>query len=184
MATVLFKDRAFGDYLTDTFQFFRERKKHFFGLFFKFAFPAILLALVFIFGYSYEYNSFVFTGNGFINKPNLFDGTPFFVLRIFAYLFGAFVLSVYIFSFPIIYFKIYEKKPEELFGMPEVWAEWKVRWKRIVGFYLISIVTLFPLMGIVIGLNILLIFILIGVPLLLVTIPMLIVLPSTSMVWP
>ncbi|OYU85304.1 MAG: hypothetical protein CFE24_02040 [Flavobacterium sp. BFFFF2] len=176
MATVLFKDRVFGDYLTDTFQFFRERKKHFFGLFFKFAFPAILLALVLIFGYSYEYNSFMFSNNILVNKPNIIDASSMLILRIVGYLFGVFLLSIFIFSFPIIYFKIYERNPDELFGMPEVWAEWKLRWKRIVSFYLISIVTLFPLMGILIGLNILLIFILIGLPLLMVTIPMMILL--------
>lgn len=175
----LFKERKFSDYINDTFQFFKVYGKHFFKTYFAVNGALLLLATVLVYFFSKIYMEFVFStiSNPQGNQPENLIVSYFnenFGLIILAIILAFILLvtiSIFQFSFPVVYLDLLDSKKGTDFTAKDVFNGMKKRISKILKFLVGSIFILLPLMMILLVINILLCFIIIGIPLLFVLIP-------------
>lgn len=173
----LFKERNFSDYINDTFQFFKILGKHFFKLFFVVNGGLMLLAIVLIYFFTKVYFDFIISGvsaNGFQDNymANFIQAN---IGTIIACSIGAFLLlmlvSIMQFTFPVIYLDLYDSKKGTDFTAKDILLGLRKRIGKIIKFVIGSIFIIFPIFFVVMVLNFLLVFVIIGIPLLLITMP-------------
>ncbi|MEO5777512.1 MAG: hypothetical protein ABIQ27_11445 [Flavobacterium sp.] len=172
----LFKKRDFGDYISDTFQFFRVTGKHYLKNYFTIC--GILLMILVVLSYFLFQVYFDFALNfGRLNNnadfiQNFTETNAVLIVfgAIFIFLFIV-ILSMLTYSVPVIYMDLYAKNKGDNFGTKEILAKFKADFGRILIFFLGLIFLVTPLLMLVFVLLVLLCFILIGIPLLLFAIP-------------
>lgn len=173
----LFKKRNFSDYISDTFDFFRKDGKHFLTSYFTVNGVFLLLLAVFIYFISDIYFEFAFSK---ISNPNpdfnyienFFDenfglmilGGAVFVILIF-------FLTLLNFSFPIVYLQEYDKNDGSNFTTKNIISGLKSNFGKILIFFFISLFLLTPIIMILFIILIFLSFIIVGIPLFIITIP-------------
>lgn len=186
--TTLFKKRNFSDMLGDSFNFFKQDGKHFFKNYFILngIFLMLLIALsYFLFKVYFEALTSGMNPGGDQNllfAESLFNNN-FATIAIGAVLFIILMLFITLlnFAYPVLYLKLYEKNNGSNFQIDEMFSELKSKFWKILGFYLLSLVTIFPLVIILLAILVMLSIILIGIPLLIITIPLLFSLMSLSL---
>ena len=172
----LFKKRDFSDYVSDTFQFFRETGKHYLKNYFTIC--GILLMVLVILSYFLLQVYFDF----FLNFGRLNNNQDFFQAYIenhFAVIiFGAVFMFLFIillsmlnYSIPVIYMDLYAKNNGDNFGSKDILTRFKAQFGRILIFFLGLIFIVTPLLILIFVLLVLLCFIIVGIPLLLLAIP-------------
>ncbi len=174
----LYKKRNFSDYVSDTFLFFQKNGKHFFKLYFTINGALLLIAAVLIYFVFKVYFEFMFSSlsTGIVQESNSMgamlqnNSTTIIGVAIFGVLFLMFV-SVLQFAFPVIYLGLLDKNKGENFGVKEIISSLKNNALKLFKFIIGSIFILFPILMIIVIVNVLLCFIIIGFPLFIITIP-------------
>jgi len=171
----LFKNRDFGDYISDTFGFFRQTGKHFMKIYFTINGIPLMIMLVLSYFLFKVYFDILKTGmsgqdsSGFENSMS--DSFPFIVvLAIFFFLFLIF-MSMLNYTVPVIYLDLYDKKKGNNFSVGDVVSALKSNFGKMLIFFIASLFVITPILIIVFVLLFLLVFIIIGIPLLLFAIP-------------
>lgn len=171
----LFKNRDFGDYISDTFGFFRQTGKHFMKIYFTINGIPLMIMLVLSYFLFKVYFDILKTGmsgqdiSGFENSMS--DSFPFIaVLAIFFFLFLIF-MSMLNYTVPVIYLDLYDKKKGNNFSVGDVVSALKSNFGKMLIFFIASLFVITPILIIVFILLFLLVFIIIGIPLLLFAIP-------------
>ncbi len=174
----LYKKREFSDYINDTFQFFKITGKHYFKNYFTINGFFLLIAAVLMYFLFKVYFEFIFANiNGGVQNNSMFQdlfqnnaGTIMSVAILGMFFF--YFLSLLQFAFPVLYLKLYDDKKGAHFETSDIIAELKKSAFKLLKFTIGSIFIIFPIIMIVMFINILLCVIIIGFPLFLITIPM------------
>lgn len=171
----LFKNRDFGDYISDTFGFFRQTGKHFMKIYFTINGIPLMIMMVLSYFLFKVYFDILKTGmsgqdiSGFENSMS--DSFPFIIiLAIFFFLFLIF-MSMLNYTVPVIYLDLYDKKKGNNFSVGDVVSALKSNFGKMLIFFIASLFVITPILIIVFILLFLLVFIIIGIPLLLFAIP-------------
>ncbi|TDP60991.1 hypothetical protein [Flavobacterium dankookense] len=171
----LFKNRDFGDYISDTFGFFRQTGKHFMKVYFTINGIPLMIMMVlsyFLFQVYFDFLKTSMSGQDFSGLENsMTENFPFIILlALFLFLFLIF-MSMLNYTIPIIYLDLYDKKKGNNFSVGDVISVLKSNFGRMLVFFIASIFVITPIVLIVFGLLFLMIFIIIGIPLLFFAIP-------------
>ncbi|WP_396156431.1 hypothetical protein [Flavobacterium macrobrachii] len=171
----LFKNRDFGDYISDTFGFFRQTGKHFMKIYFTINGIPLMIMLVlsyFLFQVYFDLLKTSMSGQDFSGFENsMTENFPFIViLAILLFLFLIF-MSMLSYTVPVIYLDLYDKKKGNNFGVGDVVSALKSNFGKMLIFFIASLFVITPILIIVFILLFLLVFIIIGIPLLLFAIP-------------
>jgi MFS family permease len=171
----LFKNRDFGDYISDTFGFFRHTGKHFMKIFFTINGIPLMIMMVltyFLFQVYFDFFKSSLSGQDFTGYENMMtENVPLIIiLAIFIFLFLIF-MSMLSYTIPIIYLDLYHKNKGNNFGVSDVISVLKSNFGRMILFFIASLFVITPILFIVFGLLVLMIFIIIGIPLLMFAIP-------------
>lgn len=171
----LFKNRDFGDYISDTFGFFRQTGKHFMKIYFTINGIPLMIMMVlsyFLFQVYFDFLKTSMSGQDFSGFENsMTENFPFFiVLAILLFLFLIF-MSMLNYTVPVIYLDLYDKKKGNNFSVGDVVSALKSNFGKMLIFFIASLFVITPILFIVFALLILLCFIIIGIPLILFAIP-------------
>jgi len=172
----LFKKRNFSELVGDTFTFFKMHGKHYFRNYFIIngGFLLILLILVYFILKVFFEGLFANLNGGFGGTNNNFEHYLSNNLEL-AITLGiltaltAIFLSILSYAYPVAYMKLLETKTN--FSTNEIIAVIKSKIGKIVIFFIASLFILIPIMLITVVLCFVLIFLLIGIPLLFIVIP-------------
>lgn len=169
----LYKRRNFNELIGDTFNFFKAYGKNYFANYIAINGGILLVLIVLIYFFFKIFYDGLFT-NGLPNSGNGFENYLLQNIELFvAYGIGAFllilVLSLINSLFPIAYLKLIEKKEET--NTANIWKYIKSKIGKSIIFFLLSLVTIFPLAAILAIVCFALAFILIGIPLLFIIFP-------------
>ncbi|MBF4485220.1 hypothetical protein IRZ78_10360 [Flavobacterium sp. CSZ] len=171
----LYKKRQLGDYIVDSFTFFKNFGKHFFKIFFAINVGMLLImgALMYLF---LETNFKSLAGNNLEKTTpdelfNYFDSYP--LLGGFAILFLVVIIFLSLFnsSYPILYLKLIAEKNTNDFTTQDILAGFRKNLWKIIKFGLGVVFIIFPILFILIIALFFLCFVLVGIPLLIVAIP-------------
>nr|WP_199002915.1 hypothetical protein [Flavobacterium sp. ASV13] len=170
----LYKKRELGDYISDTFGFFKSFGKHFFKIFFVIngAFLLITGALV----YWFLRVNFQFLSQNNAADPNqvlsYFDNQyPIVIGCIVIFAIVALVLSLFNSAYPILYLKLIERNNTNDFTLEDIMTSFKQNLWKIIKFCIGMIFIVVPVLFIAIIIMFLLCFIIVGIPLILISIP-------------
>lgn len=176
----LFKIRSFGDYFSDTIDFFKSNGKHFFKNYFIIngGFMIVLIAMIY---FVVKFYMEAITSNkteSYNHDLNSFDtifqqNMPLFVGFIVFFFIVIVSLSILNFAFPIVHLKLYQKNNGLDFDTNQIVTELKNNFTKIVVFSIGIIFVYVPIFAIIITICVLLCFVLIGIPILLVAFPLL-----------
>lgn len=176
----LFKERNFSDYINDTFGFFKVCGKHFFKLYFMINGSLLLVAtalLVFMTRMFFEFVAAAMSGIG-IEETYVEDyitaNQGVLIISFIAVAVFFMFLSILQYAFPVVYFDLYDARKGSGFGVRDILNALKKKAWKIVKFIIGFIFIMLPLLFIVFGINTLLFFIVIGLPLLILTVPMMV----------
>jgi hypothetical protein len=177
----LFKKRDFGDYISDSFQFFRQTGKHYLKNYFTICgILLMVLAILTYFLFQVYFDFFLNIGNynnNFQYIQSYAENNTAVIIFGAALIFSLIVLlTMLTHSVPVIYMDLYDKKHGANFDTKEILTQFKANFGRILIFFLGLIFIVTPLLLMVFGLIILLCFILIGIPIFFFAIP-------TAMSW-
>ncbi len=172
----LFKRREFGDYISDTFQFFRQNGKHFFKTYFTISGGLLmLLVVVSYFLFKVYLDFFLKIDNTAKNadylKGYLFDNLPLIITAAILVFLFMILLSMFNYAIPVIYLDLYDKHKGANFDTKEVLSQFKKSFRKILVFFLGIVFLVTPILMVLFVLLVLLCFILIGIPLLLMAVP-------------
>lgn len=176
----LHKKRNFSELISDTFLFFRQNGKHFFKLYFIINGGFLLISSVLIYFIFKIYFEFLFSSmtSGIANETNsvitmLENNTgTLIIIAVLGILFLLF-MSLIQFAFPVIYLDVLEKRQNQNFGVNDVISVLKSNTLKLFKFLLGSLFILLPISIIIMTINVLLCFIIIGFLLFLITLPFL-----------
>ncbi|WP_264523233.1 hypothetical protein [Flavobacterium sp. N502536] len=172
----LYKKRQLGDYIVDTFSFFKTFGKHFFKIFFIIngAFLLIVGALVFFFLKS----NFQAVINESLDHPETDNLAGYFndnfgLLIGFSVLFFVVIIALSLFNstYPILYLKLVDQKSKNNFTTEDVVTIFRQNLWKIIKFCVGLIFLVVPMLFVVIILLFFLCFLIVGIPLLLIAIP-------------
>jgi hypothetical protein len=172
----LFKRRNFGDYVSDTFVFFKLTGKHYLKNYFTIN-GALLLILVaasyFLFQVYFDFFLKIDpSGNNFDYLENYLNNNIGLVILIaFGLLLFMIFLSMLNYAVPVIYMDLYREKNVNDFGTKDILSRFKTKFGQIAVFFLVTVFLITPVLMVVFALLFLLCFIIIGIPLLLFAIP-------------
>jgi hypothetical protein len=173
----LYKKRDFSTYIGDTMQFLKQFGKNFFRNYLVINGALLLVVCVIYYFLFKESMGNIFTpqkaANSWLMSNNNFGllisfGAIFMIVMI--------LFSIFTIAYPMVYIKLVDNTDRDTFTSSELFAEIKDYAGRILLFGVISFFTLVPLLVIIMALGIALSFILIGIPILLLSIP-------TMMAW-
>lgn len=173
---VLFKKREFSDLISDTFAFFKTNGKHFFRNYFLINGGLLVLFCVLLYFVFKIYFEASFAGSGtlranylsqyFNNNMGLFAGTfSFFLLLII-------VISLLNIAYPVLYLKLLDSKKGAEFTTTEIIDSLKESIGKMIKFFIGFVFIIMPIMMVIFMLLILLCVIIIGIPMLMMAIPM------------
>jgi len=171
----LFKNRDFGDYISDTFGFFRQTGKHFMKIYFTINGIPLMIMMVlsyFLFQVYFDFFKTSISGQDFGGFESMMtENLPVIILlAIFIFLFLIF-MSMLNYTVPVIYLDLYDKKKGNDFSVSDVVSVLKSNFGKMLIFFIASLFVITPIAFIIFALLILLCFIIIGFPLLLFAIP-------------
>ncbi|MFL9830315.1 hypothetical protein ABS764_05560 [Flavobacterium sp. ST-87] len=173
----LHKNRSFSTYINDTFLFFKMHGKSYFKNYFIIngALLLLLIAIVF-FGFQFYFQTlFSNLGNpGLDSNPMvnmLTDNVGFIAFFAILIMVLFFFISVLQYAFPVIYFDLFDKKNTDDIEPSEILQSLKQKSFKIFKFFIALIFIITPIIVLIFGLNILLFFIIIGIPLFFITAP-------------
>jgi hypothetical protein len=171
----LFKNRDFGDYISDTFGFFRQTGKHFMKIYFTINGIPLMIMMVlsyFLFQVYFDFLKTSMSGQDFGGFESMMtENLPVIILlAIFIFLFLIF-MSMLNYTVPVIYLDLYDKKKGNDFSVSDVVSVLKSNFGKMLIFFIASLFVITPIAFIIFALLILLCFIIIGFPLLLFAIP-------------
>jgi hypothetical protein len=173
----LYKKRDLSANFSDTIAFFKTFGKHYFKNYFVINGIFLMVLVVLIYLISKVYMELIFSG--IVNNQNnsnylmaYFDNNMVLIAVgfIITFLFIV-ILSMLNISFPVIYFKLFEKTNGDTFSTQEIISGLKSTIGKMIVFLLGSIFILLPLAIIVFGILVVLCMILIGIPLLFIVGP-------------
>ncbi len=171
----LFRERSFGDIFNDTFVFFRENGRHFFKNYI--ILNGGLMLLIAVLSYVlFDVFKDAYSQNPYNNNPTDAFEAVFFqntglIIGVSVLLFILFLLvSLLNYSYPVIYLSLYETREADFTASDILKKLWS-RMGKILLFFFASIFVMGPIILFVGGLNVLLMLILIGIPLLLIVFP-------------
>jgi len=173
----LYKKRDLSANFSDTIAFFKTFGKHYFKNYFVINGIFLMVLVVLIYLISKVYMELIFSG--IVNNQNnsnylmaYFDNNMFLIAVGFIITFLLIViLSMLNISFPVIYFKLFEKTNGDTFSTQEIISGLKSTIGKMIIFLMGSIFILLPLAIIVFGILVVLCMILIGIPLLFIVGP-------------
>jgi len=169
----LYKKRNFNELIGDTFNFFKAQGKNYFANYIAINGGIILVLIVLLYFFMKVFYDGLFT-NGIANSGTGFENYFLENIELFiGYGIGAFLL-ILILTFvnslyPIAYLKLIERKEET--NATNIWKYIKSKIGKSLVFFLLSLVTLFPIAILLGFLCFALVFILIGIPLILIVLP-------------
>jgi hypothetical protein len=177
----LFKQRNFSDYISDTIAFFKTFGKHYFKNYFIINGIFLMILVVLIYFVSKVYMEFIFSlsnPNGGVNNSSyLFDyfnnNTVLFIVTIILFFLLTIFTSMISYAYPVIYLQFIEKTNNIEFTSNDIINVLKENIGRLIVFFLGLTFIVTPIMVIVLTINVLLCFIIIGIPLFLIVVPML-----------
>jgi uncharacterized membrane protein len=169
----LYTKRDFSAYISDTIQFFKQFWKNFFQNYMIInGVLLLLLTLVYYFLFKDSFKNmfnpaatdswFMYNNNGLL-----------FGVSMLVFILVAIVFSVTSTAFPMVYLNLVDRAENETYSASEIFSSIKKCAGRIIVFGLISMVILVPLSMIVMAVGVLLSFVLIGIPLLIISVPFL-----------
>lgn len=181
----LYKDRTFGDYISDTIDFFKKFGKHYFKNYFivNGIFLMILVVLIYFFTKIYmEFFQSTVISRG--QNPNYIseyfnNNLPVFFISFVVMMVLILVISMVNYALPSLYVELYETRGLN-FEAKDLIASLKQNFGRLLLFFIASFFIVLPIAFIVLILNVLLCFIIIGFPLFFITLPALMVWISLS----
>lgn len=172
----LFKRRNFGDYVSDTFHFFKVTGKHYLKNYFTISgilLMVLVVASYFLFDVFIDFS--IKSGNdteNFKYLENYMNNNAIVVVLAAVGLFLFIVLlSMLNYAIPVIYFDLYEKNNGNNFSTKEILNQFKAKFGKILIFFLGTLFFITPFLCILFGILLLLCFIIIGIPLLLFAFP-------------
>ena len=173
----LYKKRDLSANFSDTIAFFKTFGKHYFKNYFVINGIFLMVLVVLIYLISKVYMELIFSG--IVNNQNnsnylmaYFDNNMVLIAVGFIITFLLIViLSMLNISFPVIYFKLFEKTNSDTFSTQEIISGLKSTIGKMIIFLLGSIFILLPLAIIVFGILVVLCMVLIGIPLLFIVGP-------------
>jgi hypothetical protein len=169
----LYKKRDFSQLIGDTFSFFKLEGKNYFKSYFIINGGILLLLVVILYFFMKAFIDGTFaatqTGNSnYINDMMYSNMTNFVLFGIFFVILIS-LASIINYSYPILYFKLIEEEKERT--TEAIFSLLKQKFGKAIIFYLLSLVVIFPLLLIVFGITFFLIFILIGIPIIIILVP-------------
>lgn len=174
----LYKKRNFSDFINDTFQFFKLQGKHYFKNYFTINGGLLLILIVLIYFIFKVYFEFLFAN---ISGGTQFNGNNFSAffsnnagligIGITAFVLLVIFISLLQFAFPVVYFELYDTKKGSNFSTRDILNGLKSKALKIFKFFIVMTFLLFPLIAVILVIEFLLCFILIGIPMLLITFP-------------
>lgn len=174
---VLFKKRKFSDYFTDTIDFFRTSGKHYFKNYFIIigGFLIALVVLIYFISTSYMEVLFSTVNNQTFNENFFYDyfsEHAVLYISVFVILFLlAVILTMISITYPVIYLQLLEEQKTSDFSTKSIVAALKANIGRLLLFFIGMLFVLLPLSILLFGLTFMLVFILIGIPLLIILFP-------------
>lgn len=181
----LYKDRSFGDYISDTIDFFKKFGKHYFKNYFIVNGIFLMILVVLIYFFSKIYMEFI--QSSVISRgqnPNYVteyfsNNLPVFIISFIVMMVLILVISIVNYALPSLYVELYEHKGLH-FEAKDLIASLKKNFGRLLLFFVASFFVVIPIFFIVFMINALLCLIIIGIPLFFITIPALMVWVSLS----
>lgn len=167
---VLFKKRGFSEYISDTITFFKTFGKHYFKNYFIINGGFLLILMVLIYFIFKVYWEVIFSS---LENPNanylesyFADNAALFIGSLLLFVTLAVILSLLNFAFPVLYLQLIEKNNGNNFTTSDLIMSLKENFGRLLIFFLGFAFIIIPAMMVVFVLTFLMIFILIGIPLL------------------
>jgi hypothetical protein len=174
----IYKTRSFGDFFTDTIEFFRHTGKHFYKNFILINGGFILIVALLLYFLTKLYMDSIFssiTNPAWGVQPSILDyfadNAVLFITLVSALLLLSLFLSILNITYPIIYLQLYDKHGNNGFEAADIVVELKQNLGKMLRFMVGFLFVLLPIILVIAGILILLMFILIGIPLMLITIP-------------
>jgi hypothetical protein len=180
----LFKKRNFGDYISDTFTFFKVTGKHFFKNYFIINGTLLIMLMVLSYFVFKVYFEMIFANIG-SSAPNFledyFNNNIGLIVGVFLVFFLLIMfISLINYAFPVIYMNLYDRKKGSDFETKEIIAELKSKFGKIVVFFLVIFLLSITAGLIIMGLIIALMFVLIGFVLAIIFVPAILALVQLS----
>ena len=176
----LFKKRSTGDLINDSIAFFKLHGKHYFKSYFTINGIILALLVIAIYFVGKVYFEFITTltsnaGNN-VNPESIFrsyfqSNLPIFIAVFIGMIVLVILSSMINFAYPVIYLDLYHNKRGTNFDTKDILQALKANAGKIIKFVIGTLFTIMPLMMIAFFINILLCFILIGIPLLFIVMP-------------
>lgn len=170
----LYKKRGFSEYISDTITFFTTFGKHYFKNYFIINGGFLLVLMVLVYFIFNVYFEILFSNIGIQNtNPNYLidyfnNNTVVFVGSLLLFFILVLILSILNVAYPVLYLQLVEKRNGSDFTTAEIVTSLKNNFGRMLKFLFGILFTIMPLLTIVFILSFLLVFILIGIPLLLI----------------
>ena len=173
----LFKNRNFSDYISDTFSFFKETGKHFFTHYFIINGGFLLILSVLFYVVFKVYFEVLFSNIGAVDQD--FGSMESYFNNNIGLIIGVVVVLVLLilfvsllnFAYPIIYLNLYDKNQGDSFTTSDVLKEMKNNLGRLIGYFIKLFLISIPILLVLGGIMVLLMFIIIGIPLLFIIMP-------------
>lgn len=163
----IFKRRNFGEYLNDTFAFLKSEGKLFFQNFMKLCggyFILLILLTYFLFDMFYD-SATSMEGDKIDSMINNNFGITFVLVIVIAIV--SILISINIFTFPVIYLNNMVAQPEKNKDIKGFSKQIKANIRRGFSFFLLTILIVGPVVAIAFSLSAILIFLIVGIPMLL-----------------
>lgn len=167
----VFKKRNFSDYINDTISFFKMEGKTFFTNFFTLCGPLLLVLFVCIYFLTDIFFKTVMYDS--MDSVDQFLDTNFgwaILLAIVTFIVGM-IISIIAYTYPVYYLKHLTTIPNKYKEIAPIKSELKKDFGRLIIFSIGTIFLILPLMMIIFFISALLIFLLVGIPLLLILFP-------------
>lgn len=171
----LFKKRQLGDYIVDSFSFFKAFGKHFFKIFFVINAGMLLVAGALM--YWFLKINFNVLSNDTLQKTNpnqvldYFGNSPVIIVFTIIAVIIIVLISLFNSAYPILYLKLIAEKNSNNFTSTEILATFRQNIWKILKFTIGLVFIIFPVLFIAIIALFFLCFILVGIPLIIVAIP-------------
>lgn len=171
----LFKKRQLGDYIVDSFTFFKAFGKHFFKIFFVINAGMLLVAGALM--YWFLKINFNVLSNDTLQKTNpnqvldYLGNSPVIIVFTIIAVIIIVLMSLFNSAYPILYLKLIAEKSSNNFTSTEILATFRQNIWKILKFTIGLVFIIFPILFIAIIALFFLCFILVGIPLIIVAIP-------------
>ena len=171
----LFKKRTFGEYISDTFSFFKVTGKHYFKNYIVINGGFLLILMVFFYFVFKVYFEFLFAnigGNSNSFVDNFFNNNIGLIITVvITMIFLMLLITAISYAFPVLYLKLYDQNKGNNFTTADLFSELKKNFKKII-IFILALFGLSITAGIIIfGIAMLLVMVIIGIPILFILLP-------------